>query len=217
MKGIAHISALGGGTTTVFHPDTLLVLPHPVAAHFESNDWPYIVELVIGLSGSPGVGQEAADVFLCEELHLLQRRLPITSTDLRQIPIRRLIAFSLWAIALRMQSAEEVVMALRHHFEGTTLFVTDADLRTTDLSILRSPLELVEQQQTRRRRSIISSDELEEVAAIYRAGTTTRRPTERVAEHFNVSRATAARAIRRARDRDLLGAALPNRSGEQRE
>jgi hypothetical protein len=217
VKGIAHITVPGGNTTMVFHPETPLVplvVPDPLVARFESNDWPCVVELVVSLGGkSRGIGQEAGDVFWCDELRVLQRGVPITSTHLRQIPIRRLTAFSLWAVALRTP-IEEAAVALRHRFEGKAVFVTDVDLAATDLSILRSPLELVEQR-TRVRRSIISGDQLEEVARIYRAGMASRRPTERVAEHFNVSRATAARAIRRARALGMLGAALPNRGGEQ--
>jgi hypothetical protein len=218
VRGIAHITAPDVNTAMVFGPDTPLVLPDPLVARFESNDWPYVVELVVSPSPagkSSGIGQKPGDVFWCDQLHVFQRGVPIASTHLRQIPIRRLTAFSLWAIALRTP-IEEAAIALRHRFEGTSVFVTDADLAATDLSILRSPLEL-DEQRTRVPRRIVSDDELEDVARIYRAGTKTRRPTERVAEHFNVSRATAARAIRRARDRALLGAALPNRSGEQSE
>jgi hypothetical protein len=66
-----------------------------------------------------------------------------------------------------------------------------------------------------RRRSAITDNDLRRAAAVYRAALANGiHPTAEVARTFEVSRATAGRLIRRARDREFLGPATPRKAGE---
>lgn len=61
----------------------------------------------------------------------------------------------------------------------------------------------------------VDSGMLEDVAALYRrAALDGNKPTAEIALALSVSRSTAARWVRRARDRGLLGDAVPGKAGE---
>ncbi|MDQ6854728.1 MAG: DUF6214 family protein, partial [Actinomycetota bacterium] len=65
------------------------------------------------------------------------------------------------------------------------------------------------------RRHTVTDNDLRRVAATYRAALETGNPpTAAVEDEFQVSRATAGRLVRRARDRGFLGAATPRKAGE---
>jgi hypothetical protein len=66
-----------------------------------------------------------------------------------------------------------------------------------------------------RRRSRVTDNDLRGAAAVYRAAYKSGdAPTAAVADELQVSRATAGRLIRRARDRGFLGPATPRKAGE---
>jgi hypothetical protein len=69
--------------------------------------------------------------------------------------------------------------------------------------------------QSFRRRRTITDNDLRKAAAAYRAAHANGDPPARAVEdEFRVSRATAGRLIKRARDRGFLGPAISRKAGE---
>lgn len=134
---------------------------------------------------------------ICRELRARAEDGPsVTSSALRQIPVGRLVSETA-ALPLVHMSAERLPGG------GWKLGPPSPE----DRKRLRAP---------RRSRSRGTGDMLSQVADLYRqAVRDSYAPTEWVARELVVSRATASRWIRQARDGGFLGKAMRGRAGEE--
>lgn len=124
----------------------------------------------------------------------------IVSADLQHLPLKRWIG----------DAVEILGATIRFNKDGSINFEPPASLeqivakerdRKRALTEIATALKSIDRS---RRAGAVTDDLLEEVATVYRAAKG-KHPTQAVMDHFPVTRPTASRWIRRARDRDFLG------------
>jgi hypothetical protein len=132
------------------------------------------------------------------ELRQLEGGDPITGSTLRELPSpTRLLREALAAVAGEVQALPGG--GARGDFSGR------ADVADFERHVRRP-----------RRGSPLTNEELERVVTIYRAALDRGDPaTQAVADELHLARSTAARWVAKARERGLLGPALPGQAGER--
>lgn len=164
-----------------------LHVPQRFSASFDFDSIPYVVKMEIAVQG--GIGRCRS--LTCEPKKRRDAASEITSEELRRIPVARLLRWGLWLAALEQ----------------------DPDLRGSEnVTDLASSIEsaLVEG----RSYFSMNDDHLRVVAEIYRAAATATpdamspAPVKALAEHFEISRSTATRWVRLARERGFLSGAV---------
>lgn len=154
-----------------------LMAPGEYGITLDGEDIPYVIELDVALEAEKPV---------CKELRARQRPggPPVTSETLRRIPVARILRDTLQDVAFRVTETGPGEYRLEPVHEQEDVEATFAAARK------REPL---------------TENRLEKAALIYRdAEARGDPPTKAVAEAMHVSRSTAARLVREARNRKLL-------------
>jgi hypothetical protein len=151
----------------------------PITAHVTDPALPFDMDVRI-------VGDGIEDpILVCDELHIYRRPggPPVTSSALRAIPLREIIE----------ETRDKCVEPWPQPDPETWNYGVGASNAFTR----RAP---------RKSRRTILENELGEVAEVWNAAASSgaRATTQAVADHFNVSRATAARAVKKAREKKLV-------------
>jgi hypothetical protein len=157
---------------------------------------------------------------VCEELRLRRRPggPPVSGTVLRRIPVGDYVTRAVEQLghAVYKRSPDGPPT---YTFDGVEAPVRavefDEQHDMTPIGGMPRTAEYKAAARTPREAGRISDDTLREVADIYRKAHAERAaPTEAVATEMSISRTSAGRWVRRARERGYLGAALPRRAGE---
>lgn len=169
-------------------PDEKVAVRFPITVTVEpevGDELPFDLELVL-------TGDETRPVLRCERL-VCERRDDgtfITASSLRRIPWREI--------------TEQAVNKASYPYDPEKGTVAGIDFMIPSVSA--GAESAVRAPRKRGRHSTIPDEKLPEVADVYRAA---QREGDRgtniaIAEHFNVHRSTAARAVRRAKNAELL-------------
>lgn len=128
----------------------------------------------------------------------------ITGETLRRLQIGRLT---------RQAVAGAFLSAQRAEVDGQPALIIDQSRTEAAANAYN---EYVQDARRPRSGAPLTDDDLQNVADLYRAALADGRPpTQTIANEMHASRATAARWVARARERGLLGAAIPGRAGEK--
>ncbi len=165
-------------------------LPSAFTARYTPDSGP-AVELAVTIEGGSPV---------CQEIRVL--RDPggpsLTGTEIRRVPIVDVIEHACRQVAVRF---------VEQFPDGSTAWEPTFDDEPARRTVARDVT-------TARQRRHVTDDLLRDVARVYRANRDSS-PTASVQETFTVSRATATRWIKLARERGFLGKAIKGKAGEQ--
>jgi hypothetical protein len=171
------------------------VLPRAFTAMWDVEDSPKLfLRIVVDDQGRAEV----------DEVNVLRRHgsPPISSTALRDFPLAKIVRLAMEEAAFELVD------------EGGRPSVR----RVKERPGAGDDLFAAYQQETRapaRQGVPVTDSRLREVAELYRdAAKTQGKPKQVIAQQFHVSTSTASRWIRTARERGLLGEAMPGRAGE---
>jgi hypothetical protein len=128
---------------------------------------------------------------------------PVSGAALREIPVDRILTDAMEEAAFEAVVGED----------GAPKVVRVKDRPGAGAGLFSAYREATGKPRKQR----VTTSRLREVAEVYRVASTTKRgrPKQAVAEAFHVSSSTASRWIRTARERGLLGEAIPGRAGER--
>jgi hypothetical protein len=186
MKFSAHWTVPGSKEGIEWRRMGQGMLASPFTARFEFED-DHTVELDIAVE---------AETPVCEAIRIQRNpaRPSLTGAELRRLPLRNWITMATTQAAVTPSGEQK----------GAWGPATEKETE-----------QLWGEVQERVRRRTITDDFLGEVAAVYR-NNLDNHPRDAVADHFTVSLSTAARYVKLARERGLLGKAPgPGKSGER--